>query len=404
MPFQRGCLKVSAKKYSKMSELNIVYIGPLSFPLGYASTKRRRYMVDYMNEKKITSHVLSTRYKKDKNMINPQSGKYGDFSDYFDISDLFSIKTIGYYYKRGKAKLKEWYDPKKKNILIFHTNLPIEDFVFFKYALDLGYKIVFDQVETSYIAKGTNASFKRKCYIGLCNIVTNYAYKRAAGSFVISTALKSQNEEKYPSMPLCILPNSTPVLIGKQKSTLSNPVRILYSGTYAPKDGIKFLIEGFLIAAKKNINCELVLVGKGNERDMQYVRSAISESSQINYLGFLSDEELIDVMQDCDILAMTRNNSIFANYGFPFKLSEYLATGNIVLATRVGDVDMYLKDQYDAYLIEPESAEQIANAIIHIIENPQKALDVAKNGFRTMQNRFSIENVGRIFLSFLQYI
>lgn len=387
-----------------MENLNVVYIGPLSFPLGYASTKRRRYMVDYMNKNEITSHVLSTRYKKDKNLINPQSGKYGNFSDYFDLSSLFSIKTIFSYYNQGKAKLEEWYDPKKKNILVFHTNLPIEDFIFFKYAFDLGYKIVFDQVETSYIAKGTNASFKRKCYIGLCNIVTNYAYKRAAGSFVISTALKLQNEKKYPSMPLCILPNSTPVLIGKQKSTLSNPVKILYSGTYAPKDGIKFLIEGFLKAVEKNVNCELILVGKGSEKDMQYVRSIIKTNSRINYLGFLSDTDLIHVMQNCDILAMTRNNSIFANYGFPFKLSEYLATGNIVLATRVGDVDMYLKDQYDAYLIEPESAEQIANAIISIVENPQKALDVARNGFRTMQNRFSIEKVGEIFLSFLRQV
>lgn len=45
-------------------ELNIVYIGRLSFPLGQATTKRRRYMVDYMNDENIECHILSTRYKK----------------------------------------------------------------------------------------------------------------------------------------------------------------------------------------------------------------------------------------------------------------------------------------------------------------------------------------------------
>ena len=144
--------------------LNIVYIGPLSFPLGYASTKRRRYMVDYMNEQHITSHILSTRYKKSKSITNPSIGKYGSDASYCDISHLFKPSSITLYYKTGKKKLKEWYVPDKKNILIFHTNLPVEDFPFFQYGLKLGYKIVFDQVETSYIAKGTEASFKRKCF------------------------------------------------------------------------------------------------------------------------------------------------------------------------------------------------------------------------------------------------
>ena len=387
-----------------MKELNIIYIGPLSFPLGYASTKRRRYMVDYMNEQHITSHILSTRYNKSKSYTNPITGKYGSNSEYCDISHLFKPTSIIQYYKTGKQKLREWYISNTKNILIFHTNLLVEDFPFFQYGLKLGYKIVFDQVETSYIAQGTEASFKRKCYIGLCNIVTNYAYKKASGSFVISTALKIQNARKYPNMPLCILPNSTPILSETVKNELSQPIKILYSGTYAPKDGVKYLIEGFMLALNNNIQCELILVGKGSEKDMDIVKKAISQCSHIKYLGFVSDEELVHIMQKCDILAMTRNNSVFANYGFPFKLSEYLATGNIVMATKVGDVCLYLKDRYDAYLINPENAQAIADTIIEISRNPQKAISVAQNGLETMKKEFNIETIGYKFISFLNQI
>lgn len=72
----------------KAKELNIVYIGPLSFPYGYASTKRRKYMIDYMNKNKISAHVLSTRYKKNSKLKNPQSGFYGE-TDFFDLSIFF---------------------------------------------------------------------------------------------------------------------------------------------------------------------------------------------------------------------------------------------------------------------------------------------------------------------------
>ena len=43
-------------------ELNIIYIGSPSFPVGAATTKRRRYMVDYMNNQHISCKVLVTGF------------------------------------------------------------------------------------------------------------------------------------------------------------------------------------------------------------------------------------------------------------------------------------------------------------------------------------------------------
>ena len=101
---------------------------------------------------------------------------------------------------------------------------------------------------------------------------------------------------------------------------------------------------------------------------------------------------------------MTRCNSRFANYGFPFKLSEYLATGNIVLATNVGDVCDYIENKKSAYIVPPESSYSIAKAILHIHSNPEEAFTVAKGGLEAMQKHFSIENVGKVFVDFLKEV
>ena len=383
-------------------DLNIVYIGPLSFPLGYASTKRRRYMIDYMNKKGISAHVLCTRYKRNEKLSNPQHGYYGG-ADFYDLSVYIHRLNFYRYYTNGKKKLFQWFERLKKNILIFHTMLPIEDAPFCFYAKRVGYKVVFDQVETSYSAKGTDISFKRKCYIFLCDYISSYAYKKAAGSFVISTALWRENRAKYPVMPLCLLSNSTPILAVKKKEKLNVPLKILYSGTYAPKDGVSFLINGVSAAVQKGCKCELILVGKGNPKDMLFLND-IKDKSYVKYLGFVSDENLIKIMRSCDILAMTRTNSKFANYGFPFKLSEYLSTGNIVLATKVGDVSMYLTDKKDAYLIEPEDSDAISRVIDYISTHEEEALLVASNGLETMREKFSIEHVGNVFVQFLNEV
>ena len=382
--------------------LNIVYIGPLSFPLGYASTKRRRYIIDYMNNHNISSHILCTRYKKNVLYNNPINGYYGK-ADYYDLSDYINNGCLVKYYLYGKKILKSWFDDSSKNILIFHTLLNVEDFPFFQYAKKLGYKILFDQVETSYSKAETNISFKRKLYIEFTEWLSSYAYRKCNGSFVISEALEEQNKRKYPYMPICLLPNSTPILQLIPKKKISNPVKILYAGTYAPKDGVEFLIKAFLLLQKDGVKCKLILTGKGDSKNMK-VLDMIKDNPNVEYKGMVTDEELISIMNDCDILTMTRTNSPFANYGFPFKLSEYLSTGNPVIASKVSDVAKILKHKINAYLIEPENVEDIKRGIMFFINNPQTALAIGQNGLDTMKEIFSIDSVGNKFVNFVEDI
>lgn len=124
----------------------------------------------------------------------------------------------------------------------------------------------------------------------------------------------------------------------------------------------------------------------------------------VEYRGFVSDEELEETIKKCDILCMTRTNSRFANYGFPFKLSEYLATGNILLATNVGDVSHYVQNKVSALVVPPENPKAIAEAICYINSNHEESLNIAKAGHMVMKESFSIDNVGSKFVAFLNFI
>ena len=77
---------------------------------------------------------------------------------------------------------------------------------------------------------------------------------------------------------------------------------------------------------------------------------------------------------------MTRINSGFANAGFPYKLGEYLATGNVVIATKVSDVENYLENYKDAILIEPNDKDQLRIAMKFCIENEEQSIQIGKNG------------------------
>lgn len=377
--------------------LNVVYIGPQSFPIGGATTKRRRYMVDYMNANGIPCHYLCCDFKQRGKRCNETRGMYGN-CDYVDITPIADSKKYLNFWRTGKKQLKDWYKVDRKNILIFDTLLGWFDYPFYCFAKKIGYHVVFDQVETSYLQNG-KMSFAHSLNIKLGEWLSDKAYKQSS-AFVISQALWEENATRYPDRKLCLLPNSTPVLNNTPKTKIGTPLLLLYSGTYAPKDGVNHLIDGVIEAHNKGCKCKLILLGKGNAEDMKVLQKTEGKE-YIEYRGYVSDEELLQTMIQCDVLCMTRTNSRFANFGFPFKLSEYLSTGNILLATSVGDVSRYVKDKKSAYIVEPENSLAIASAILHISANHEEALQVAKNGLEQMKLHFNIENVGNKFADFL---
>lgn len=381
-------------------ELNVVYIGTPTFPIGGATSKRRRYMIDYMNNHNIQSHYLVCDFKLHGKPVNNIKGIYG-LCDYYDITHLAYNKKYIKFWNEGKSYLLNCYDQNKKNILIFATSVSVFEYPFYVYAKKVGYKIICDQVETSFLENG-NMSWMHKINIKISEWFSDKVYKNSA-AFVISKNLYNEVHEKYPNRKLCLLQNSTPQLSSRYRCELNNPIQILYSGTYSNKDGVKYLLEGVIEAYEAGCKLQLILLGKGTKKDMEVLNIAIGKE-YIKYLGFVSDEELNKYLLSSDILCMTRCNSRFANYGFPFKLSEYLATGNIVLATNVGDVCEYIEDKKSAYIVPPEDSHSIAKSILHIYNNQQEAFNVAKRGLDTMQKYFSIERVGKIFIDFLKEV
>lgn len=379
-------------------KLNVVYIGSLPFPIGSATTKRRRYMVDYMNSQDIQSHYLICDFKQRSKWQNDINGKYG-LCDYCDITPIADSKKYIRFWRKGKQQLSDWFVIGAQNVLIFETVLSPFSYCFYKYGRKIGYKIVFDQVETSYLHGGSMA-LAHKLFVGLSEWFSNIAYKHSA-AFVISQRLWKENAEKFPHRKLCLLPNSTPQLCKYSRTVFNKPIQLLYTGTYAPKDGVAYLIDGAVEAYENGIDLRLILLGKGLSQDMVVLDKTIGKD-YIQYIGYVSDDELKRYLIESDILCMTRCNSRFANYGFPFKLSEYLATGNVVLATNVGDVCNYIENKKSAYIVPPENSHEIAMTICNIAENPQEALKVAAGGLKAMNTHFSIDGVGRIFIDFLK--
>lgn len=393
--------KVSRQLAKDVREgLNVVFVDPNTFPVGGAMTKRHRYLVDYLNAQGMESEVLVCDFKKRSSLSNPMEGRYGACV-YKDITPIADSGRYLKFWREGKQFLKQSYKRGRKNIAVFDTMLVWSSYPFYRYAKKLGYTVVFDQVETSMLQNG-KVSRLRYLNMKFGEMLSDMAFRCNPG-IVISTALMEENRRLYPGRKLCLLQNATPVFCTEPKAALGNPLTLMYSGTYSAKDGVRYLIEAVIKAHERGCDCRLVLLGAGVPEDMKVLELAKGHE-YIEYKGYVSDDELKRMLLGSDVLCMTRTNSRFARFGFPFKLSEYLSCGNVLLATDVGDVTLYVEDKVSAYVVEPENSDAIARVIEYIQTHEKEALTVARNGLECAQRHFSIDVVGRKFVEFLMKI
>ncbi|MCK6541057.1 glycosyltransferase [bacterium] len=230
-------------------------------------------------------------------------------------------------------------------------------------------------------------------------LTENLTPKVSEGIIVISTLLQKYYSERNPHIPILLLP----ILVDSSKpdQTLSdrvNPseIRVLYSGTFGEKDGVQYILKGFCLFNKIYSSSRLILTGKPVHADQfASIQSLIEKqdcSAAIEYRGFVSRKELAVLQDSSSMLLVCRTKSDFAKYGFPWKLGEYCLTGKPIIATRVGDIDLYFQAEIDIVFAESEDSESIGKKMLFIAENYDKALLIAKKSKESCIKFFDYTN------------
>ena len=159
------------------------------------------------------------------------------------------------------------------------------------------------------------------------------------------------------------------------------------------KDGVENLIKAFSIASKILSDIKLLLIG-GSSNDVEYKRlKSLADNEcpgKVIFYGRVSREAIPQLLKDAHALALARPSSLQSSGGFPTKLGEYLATGNPVLVTAVGDIPKYLNDD-NAFIVRPDDNQAFADKIIALFQDYDNARKVGLKGRRMAQSTFNYQ-------------
>lgn len=182
---------------------------------------------------------------------------------------------------------------------------------------------------------------------------------------------------------------------------------ICYCGslTYT-KDGVHILLDSFSRIAHKHPEIRLVLIGKADtledEQSLRALATRFGIDQKTHFTGVLSRNLIPGYLCNAEVLVLSRPRSIVADAGFPSKVTEYLSTGKPVVVTRVGEIPLYLTDNVNAFLAEPDNVDDFANKMDSVLTNYQSSLKVGIKGKELVASTFNYRYQSRRIIEFLQ--
>lgn len=204
----------------------------------------------------------------------------------------------------------------------------------------------------------------------MSKMLFKYAYKNIAPSKYL---LNEFNLKGYKNV--LYIPNTIEIESYNFKKRKNFKPKLLWVRAFASIYNPKMAIDVLLKVKEKFPGAELTMVGPDKDGSMELVKQ-YADKLKLNvcFTNRLSKEEWITLSEDFDFFI---NTTHFDNT--PISVMEAMALGLPIISTNVGGISYLLAHQENAILVNDNDSLAMANAIVELVNNPQKATLMTEN-------------------------
>jgi glycosyltransferase involved in cell wall biosynthesis len=139
-----------------------------------------------------------------------------------------------------------------------------------------------------------------------------------------------------------------------------------------------------------------VAVGAGEFfEDIKHEIYKNKNQDKVKLLG--KQKRVLNIVNCFDIGVLATNIRVHGE-GIPNVVMEYMALKKPVIATDCGGNRELVEDNKSGFLVQAENPEKVAEKILFLINNRDKALEIGQNGYNKLKEEFSLEAMGYSFL------
>ncbi len=145
-------------------------------------------------------------------------------------------------------------------------------------------------------------------------------------------------------------------------------------GWLLPVKGPILLLKAMESVWQNRSDVELVFVGKGElKSDLTTQAIEMGVLDRVKFLGWRND--IHEILPVFDLFVLPSLNE-----GMGRVIVEAMASGKPVVASNVGGIPDLIKDKENGLLVKPGDEEALANAVLALLNDPEKARRMGKRG------------------------
>jgi len=226
------------------------------------------------------------------------------------------------------------------------------------------------------------------------HILTSAAAVSSASAY---TAAKSASYLSYSKF-IKVLYNGIDTNIAIESNAAHNDKQVVFTGSLVQKKGVFQLAKAWNIVIKEIPDARLLVLGKGV---IGKVASFLHDYAKgtVTFKGHVNKDELYTCLAHSAV-------AVFPSYAEAFALAplEAMACGIAVINSNRTSGPELIDDGINGLLVDPDDVEQLASAIINLLNEPEKRQQLALAGNEKVKQCFDIDIVARQTLQFYQEV
>jgi glycosyltransferase involved in cell wall biosynthesis len=150
---------------------------------------------------------------------------------------------------------------------------------------------------------------------------------------------------------------------------LADKLVVGFSSTLGVWHGVPTLAAVLPLVTAADPRIHFLLVGDGPLRPI--LEDAVAQhglQGRVSLVGMVPHHQMPEHLAACDVLLAPHGQQADGRefFGSPTKLFEYMAMGKAIVASRAGQIGRVLEHERNGLLIEPDSAQDLADGILRL--------------------------------------
>lgn len=252
---------------------------------------------------------------------------------------------------------------------------------------------------------------KNKWLIKMSYWLENKSYKTARWINVLTPAFKDVLIESkgISSNGISVIPNGADLDIFtpgernnwvREKHGLGDKFVVTYVGAHGVANHLIQLLESARLL-KDNLDIVFMLVGDGMQKPMLKEKARQWQLEGVIFVDSVPKDTIVDYIRASNVCtAVLKKVDIFKTV-YPNKVFDYMSAARPVIVAIDGAARKLIEDAGAGIYVEPENAEEFANAVLKLKDKPRLCNEYGENGLNFVKQKFARDILASRYMDIL---